>query len=38
MRGTRPSAGVFATLVRDQRLSEDDLRRLAQGKFDAIRH
>jgi hypothetical protein len=29
---------VFATLIRDRRLSEDDLRGLAQEKLDAIRH
>jgi hypothetical protein len=29
---------VFATLLRERRLSEDDLRGLAQEKLDAIRH
>lgn len=29
---------VFATLLRDGRLSEDDLRGLAPDKLDAIRH
>jgi hypothetical protein len=29
---------VFAALLRDRRLSEDDLRGLAQDKLDAIRH